>query len=227
MIDSAVALIPARGGSKGIPRKNLAKLGGKPLVAWTIEAAIEAFGERGVWLSSDDAEILRVGSEYGIQLIERPVELATDESRSEDVIQHFLSLLDLPDTDCQIITLLQPTSPFRTSKHIMDALSVFDEDPAIDSVVSVVQIEPSVLKSLIDVHGDGFLAPFSQTFISSPRQALPKTYMPNGAIYIFRKHIFLEKHKIYGSFLRPFVMSEVDSLDIDRPIDLKKAIDLL
>lgn len=216
---SVVALIPARGGSKGIPRKNLAQVAGKPLLAWTIEAAIGATSVDRVVVSTDDDEIARAAEALGAEVLRRPGELSGDETLMADVARHAVEALSLDD----VLVVLQPTSPLRRAEHIDDAVALLSETAA-DGVVSLVEVphnfEPG---SLVRLDGDRV----ERLGDSVPRrQAKPTLYARNGpAVLVLRaEHI---GDDLYGGDLRGYVMSTRDSLDVDGPFELELADALL
>ncbi|MDD2236880.1 MAG: acylneuraminate cytidylyltransferase family protein [Kiritimatiellae bacterium] len=221
---SILGLITARGGSKGIPRKNIVDLGGKPLIAWTIEAAQQSQSIDRVLVSTDDEEIADVARSSGAEVpFMRPEKLARDGSAHIPVIQHALQWIKqdegaLPDFVC----LLQPTSPFRTSAHIDAAVQLLHEKKA-DAVVSVCEAKthPFLTRKLDE---NGLLQPF----MSIPsgylrRQDFPPAYEINGAIYLCRSRIVTEQGTLLPEKTGAFVMDEKASLDIDTPDDLERA----
>ncbi len=230
MIDSGLqvfAVIPARGGSKGLPRKNILPLHGKPLIAWTIEAAINALHVDGVLVTSDSEEILRVAEERGASPLLRPRHLASDSSSSEPVIAHAISFLRKSrSTEDFIVLFLQPTSPLRTAEHIDAALSSFVRSSA-RALISVYQPSKTPFKAYV-ADGDGYL-----TGLVSPdapylrRQDLPISYYPNGAIYIFLASAFMDGQRIPRDGVVSFEMSEALSLDIDTEFDMRCAEQIL
>jgi CMP-N,N'-diacetyllegionaminic acid synthase len=212
-----VGLIPARGGSKGIPRKNLAPLGGRPLISWTIEAGLGSAAVSEVVVTTDDPEIGHVAREAGARVLERPDELAQDETPMRPVIEHALSKLD-----CDILVLLQPTSPLRGAMHIDEAIELLRTSGA-DAVVSVVEVPhrfgPS---SLMTVDGDRVSAGATV----ATRHEKPKLYARNGpAILALRADRIGDD--LYGGDLRAYVMHPRDSVDVDEPFDLELAEFLL
>ncbi len=217
-----IALITARGGSKGLPRKNILPIMGMPLIGWTIKAAIEAESVDEVYVSTEDNEILKISIELGAQVIKRPIELSQDDTGSEPVICHAIDYLKNHGIEPSIVTLLQPTSPMRTSKHIDEAYSQFKEKSA-NCVLSVFEPEHTPAKAYkLNYDGtiEGLLfegAPYTR------RQDLPTTFQPNGAIYIFSSAAFMSKKLIPRKKVYPYVMNKESSIDIDTIEDLIKA----
>jgi CMP-N,N'-diacetyllegionaminic acid synthase len=208
-----LGLIPARGGSKGIPRKNLAPVAGKPLLAWTIDAARAATELTRVVVSTDDDEI---ASAAGVEVLRRPAELAADETPMLDVVRHAVAELS-PD----VLVLLQPTSPLRRAEHIDAALRLLLESGA-DAVVSVVVVPHRYSpEALMDVVDGRVVARGSARM----RQEKGLVYARNGpAVLAVRSDRIGDD--LYGGDCRPYLMEERDSLDVDDPFDLELA-DLL
>jgi CMP-N-acetylneuraminic acid synthetase len=215
-----IALVPARGGSKGIERKNLAPAGGHPLVWHTLNAAKNTPGIDEVWISSDDDEILRVGSDANVNALKRPIELANDESSAESVVWHFFDSLR-PEIFVRdpIIVYLQPTSPLRTEHHIEEALALMQRSRAA-SVISVVKQVHSPFKCFtLDSQGR-LQSLFKEKLSNARRQDLPSTYLPNGAIYAFFASEFKARRGFPSNGAVPYVMAEIDSIDVDSRYDL-------
>ena len=219
-MSKVIAIIPARGGSKGIKNKNIIPLLGKPLLAYSIEAAQKSGVIDEIYVSSDSAEILSVARDYGAKAIERDPSLALDETPTDPVITEFILKTKLESKD--IILLLQPTSPLRTAQHIREALAEFRDFPGCFCLIGVYEINNKYLKAYIG--GGEFLRPVGGEHTSyTRRQDLPSLYMPNGAIYIFTVGDFLREEKIPRSHTIPYLMSVDDSMDIDTPEDLALA----
>lgn len=217
-----LALIPARGGSKGIPGKNIADLAGKPLIAWTIEAAKGCPGIDAIVLSTDDPAIASVAARFGCAVpFMRPPELATDESSSMDVVYHALE--QLPGFD--VVVLLQPTSPLRASADIEMCLNLLKNAPA------VVSMRPSQDHPYLtyQINDGGTLTPFVQPVPgkSLRRQDLPGAWCLNGAIYAADIDWLKEQGGFISSETAAYQMPSERSIDIDTPADLRLAGELL
>jgi CMP-N-acetylneuraminic acid synthetase len=217
-----IALITARGGSKGLPRKNILPLNGVPLIAWTIKAALESDCIDNVYVSTEDDEIKSVSLALGAQVISRPVELAQDNSGSEPVIAHALEFLKVKGVVTTAVFLLQPTSPTRTSQHINEAYDLYVKKSA-NCVISVFEPEHSPAKAY-KLNDDGSIegllcigAPYSR------RQDLPRSFQPNGAIYIFSTDVFMLYKLIPRTKVYPYIMNKNASIDIDTLDDLIEA----
>lgn len=211
------ALVPARGGSKGILQKNIVPLVDQPLLAYTLKAAQESGVVDSVYVSSDDDQILSVAHYYGAERIKRDPHLARDESPIDPVVAEFIHRLKLAGKD--IIILLLPTSPLRTAVHIREALAEFRDFPTCRSLISVCEINNQLMKAYVG--GGEFLQPLAGAHSSyMRRQDLPSLYMPNGAISIFKVDEFMREEKIPRTHEIPYLMSDYDSLDVDTPADL-------
>ena len=214
-----VALIPARGGSKGLKKKNLYPVNNKPLISWTIESAISSHYLEQIFVSSDDNSILEIASKEGVNCIERPANLAEDTSSMESVIMHSIEQIDKQGIGFKYLILLQPTSPLRDSKDIDLACKKFIQLKA-DSLISVTNVESSVLKTLVK-DDNGFLRPaFDNKFPSMNRQQLPLAYKPNGAIYIINKKLFLNNPTLFQKDTAMYEMKENKSIDVDSINDI-------
>lgn len=221
-----VAIIPARGGSKRIPRKNLKYIAGKPLIAHTILAACQAGKLSGVFVSTEDEEIASVAKDFGAELIQRPSELAADDSSSEDVVRHALQSImsrgGRPDHFC----LLQPTSPLRTARHIDDAISAYLKANC-RPLISVTNAQGNINKLLKGV-ASGVRPVFGLREFSAKATDVPGSrYIPNGAIYLVRVMEFMETGSLYEEVMTPYIMPREASIDIDHPEDLQVAEILL
>ncbi|EKO3593981.1 acylneuraminate cytidylyltransferase family protein [Vibrio metschnikovii] len=220
MNDERVALITARGGSKGLPRKNILPLHGIPLIAWTIRAAINTISIDRVIVSTDDEEIATISKSFGAEVIDRPSELATDTASSMDVIAHAIFVLDVDGRKPKDIVLLQPTSPLRTSEHIENAVSIFYEKNA-DGVISVFEPSYTPIKSYIENTDGSIEGLYSREAPYLRRQDLPRAFQPNGAIYIFSVNEFIKNNTFPKKNVFPYIMSIADSIDIDTFEDLR------
>ena len=218
MIDGkqVVALIPARSGSKGLPGKNMLPIEGRPLIAWTIYAAINSRIVDHVIVSSDSQDVLDVTADLGARPLVRPRHLATDSSLASEVIRHAIEGRE----NCDILAYLQPTSPLRTSVHIDEAIMLLTQMRA-EAVVSV--YETQMLPELMyRANASGRLEPV----IARPelrRQDLPETYVVNGAIYVAITSALAHSGYHFSSMRpAPYVMLEKDSIDIDDLDDFEK-----
>ena len=218
-----LGIIPARGGSKGIPQKNIALLNERPLIAYTIEAAHRSKLISRCILSSDSIEIISICKELGLEVpFVRPNDLSTDDTPALPVIQHAVNWLQhhenyVPD----YIVLLQPTSPLRTSDHIDQALEKLINSDA-DSIVSVVKVPHNFNPySIMKCENDHLYHFLEYDENKNMRQMKPIFYGRNGAaIYAFSLKCLIEKNSIYGDSILPFEMEKEVSIDIDDQFDL-------
>jgi len=216
-----LAIIPARGGSKGIPRKNLALLGGKPLVVWTIEAARHAQLVGRVVVSTEDAEIAEVARETGAEVIPRPAELAQDTTHTEPVLVHALEYLRRREGYVpEVVVLLQPTAPLRGSKVIDRGLRLLAETGC-DCVLGVAPIQNAHLQGEIGENGE-WRPEYRYGERLFSQEARPK-YSENGALHIFRREVLERYGNRLGGDVRALVMDPLESVDIDGPEDLRRA----
>jgi len=214
-----LAIIPARGGSKGLPRKNIRDLAGKPLIAWTIEAALNSKYITKTIVSSEDEEILEISKSYGADTVRRPDDLARDAATSESVASHAIDYLESMGEVFDITVLLQPTSPLRTSTDIDNAFDIMFYSDA-TAIISVCEFDNKALKTFIKDE-DGFLQGISNNkYPFMRRQDLPSVYTPNGAIYIINTKIYLESHSFLTATTKEYLMPESRSIDIDTIKDL-------
>lgn len=214
-----LALIPARGGSKGVPRKNVRMLGGKPLIAWTIEAAIQSKYIDRVMLSSEDEEIIEVAKKWGCDVpFVRPKELAQDDTPSMEVILHAIEQVKGYD----YIVLLQPTSPFRTTEDIDKCIEKCVENNQ-ESCVSIVEVSqnPYWMYNRMD---NGKIVPLLKNEKDVyRRQDLPKVFILNGAIYISKIDWLQKTKNLLDNNTIGYEMNLENSLDIDVPLDFRFA----
>jgi CMP-N,N'-diacetyllegionaminic acid synthase len=218
-----IGLIPARGGSKGVPGKNTRKIAGRPLVDFSILAAQQSNYIDSVYVSSDDPAILRHAQTVGATGVVRPDEFATDTASAVGVVAHFIGTL--PNTLLQedpYIVYLQPTSPFRTARHIDDALEQMLGADA-QSLMSVSETEKSPFKMFtLDAKGR-LQSLFDEELSNARRQDLPAVFAPNGSLYVFRVSEFKARGGFPSNGSMPFVMNANDSLDIDTEDDILRA----
>lgn len=219
MIDgkTVLAIIPARGGSKGVPRKNIREVAGKPLIAWTIEEAKKSKYIDRLILSSDDAEIIEVAEVWGCEApFVRPAELARDETPGIDPVLHAMEMLP----GYEIVVLLQTTSPLRRAADIDGCIEQCVAGNA-NACVTVTQAEQSPYW-MYTLGNGGAMQPLIHTDKSfARRQDLPEAYILNGAVYVAKSE-WLRRHKTFVSDeTRGFVMPQERSLDIDTELDLQ------
>jgi len=221
MTKRILSIIPARGGSKGIPKKNIINLAGRPLIAWSIEASLNSEYITKTIVSSDDKEILDISLEYGAEIINRPKNLSDDNANSESAVLHAINHLKDIEEAFDIIILLQPTSPLRDSIDIDSAFKELFSSNA-SGLISVSNCDNKILKAFTK-NEQGYIEGISNnSYPYMRRQDLPKTYMSNGAMYIINTNAFIKNNGFYSKKMIPFIMSADKSIDIDTYKDLEE-----
>ncbi len=218
----SLVIIPARGGSKGIPHKNIKPLAGKPLIYYTIDCARQLVPDDDICVSTDDPEIIKCVEDYGLKIpFVRPAELATDTAGTYEVLLHALDFYEKQGKEYDSIILLQNTSPFRTSKHVEEAMKLYSS--AIDMVVSVKETTSNPYYNCFEEDSNGFLHISKGDGLFTRRQDVPKAYEYNGAIYIINPNSL--KEMPLGRFTKriKYVMDDLHSVDLDHMIDWKFA----
>ncbi len=216
-----IAIIPARGGSKGLPGKNIKDLNGKPLIAYTIEAALKSKCIDDIILSTDDENIQFIATEYGARSpFLRPPELATDDALATDTYIYTIETMEeMTNTAIEDFMVLQPTSPLRTAQDIDSAYQLFRNHNA-DSVISYTEeVHPITWHKYLEEDGR-ILNIFDDKMVN--RQALRKSYYPNGAIYIFKTSL-IRKRQFYTHNSFAYLMPRERAVDIDMIDDFKFA----
>jgi len=213
-----IAVVPARGGSKSIPGKNIRPLGGKPLLAWSIEVARQVGEIDRVIVSTDDAQIAAVGRAHGAEVYTRPPHLATDEALVIDALKDLLRALHAEGETPEWALLLEPTCPLRTAEDVRDCLKLVAQG-GYDSVATFkdAELNPHRAWRLIDGAPEVFI-PGAIPWL--PRQKLPKAYQLNGAVYVFRTSLLAQEAKsLLVGKLGAVLMPRERSQDIDDAID--------
>jgi CMP-N,N'-diacetyllegionaminic acid synthase len=220
-----LGLIPARGGSKGVSRKNIRSLCGKPLIQWTAESALAAHRLSRIVLSTDDAEIAEIGRRCGVDVpFMRPPDLAADDTPTLPVAQHAIKTLEQAGDKFDAVCLLQPTSPFRRSVDIDSAIDLLAASYA-DSVLSVLRVPPEYNPHWVYFRGadnslrlsTGELAPIAR------RQLLPPAFHRDGSIYVTRRNVIAEQNSLYGMRVLGYEIDRAQSVNIDTPADWDRA----
>lgn len=220
MLDGSrlIAVIPARGGSKSVPGKNIRALGGKPLLAWSIEVARQVSEIDRIIVSTDDAQIASVGRAYGAEVYARPPHLATDEALVIDALKDLLQTLRAERETPEWVVLLEPTCPLRTPEDVRDCLKLVAQG-GYDSVATFkdAELNPHRAWRLIDGVPEVFIA---GSVPWMPRQKLPKAYQLNGAVYLFRANLLAREAKsLLVGRLGAVLMPRDRSQDIDDNLD--------
>lgn len=216
-----LVVIPARGGSKGVPKKNIKLLGDKPLIQYTIDAAKAVFNENEIIVSTDSEEIKNTVNDYGLKVpFMRPKELATDTVGTYEVLLHAIAFMEKKGVYNHTLVLLQPTSPFRTAEHIKEALALYDN--SLDMLVAVKETSANPYYVLKEENQLGYLENSKKANFKT-RQECPKVWELNGAIYIM--NIASLKNSPISDFtkVKKYVMDDITSHDIDTPMDWKFA----
>ena len=216
-----LVVITARGGSKGIPKKNIKLLNGKPLIQYSIDIAKAIADKADICFTSDNDEIIDVAKNLDLDIpFKRPNHLATDTANSQDVILHALETFEnLNNTTYDAVVLLQPTSPFRTLEQVKDCITLYDN--SIDMVVSTKLSSANPYYNLFE-ESDGFLKP-SKEGNYTRRQDCPEVWEYNGAIYVINSNSLRQQKMKTFSKVKKYSMSEETSIDIDTPLDWKIA----
>lgn len=217
-----LAVIPARGGSKGIPNKNIININNKPLINFSIETALKSKFIDDLVVSTDSIKIAKIAEKAGAKVpFLRPKKLATDKAISLPVILHALEFMEISNSiNYDIIIMLQPTTPLRETNDIDQCLSIL-MDKNVDSVISVVNVggyHPLRMKRIV---GENLVNYIDQGFEDMrPRQELPDVYIRNGAIYVATRKTILEDKSFSGNNTFPYVMSSEKSINLDTDDDL-------
>lgn len=215
-----LALVNARGGSKGVPRKNVRVLAGQPLIAWSIKAALSAARITSVVVSTDDTEIAEVARSYGARVpFSRPDHLASDTALQIDVVRHAVATLEGAGETYDAIVILQPTCPLRRAEDIDGALALL-EDSGADSVISVCDVGGRHPRTYYLSESGGRLSPLmSSDHRGVLRQNFEPTFWRNGAIYAMKRDVPMVLGSLYGAVTNGYVMPEERSFNIDSLFD--------
>lgn len=225
MNDNVLVIIPARGGSKGIPRKNIKPLNGKPLIYYAIDTARAITVDENICVSTDDVEIKFVVEAYGLKVpFLRPDELATDTAGSYEVLLHALDYFEKQGKKYDIVLLLQVTSPFRTAEQVKEALELFRQTNDKDAmVVSVKECPSNPYYDIFEEDQNGFLQISKGDGTIYRRQDAPKVYEYNGAIYIMDARTLKHTHMHKIPHRVKYVMDAKSSFDLDAMQDWQMA----
>jgi CMP-N-acetylneuraminic acid synthetase len=224
-----LGLVPARGGSQGIPRKNIAQVSGQPLLQYTAEAALRSRRLARVVLSTDDEEIADVGRRCGLEVpFMRPPELARDETPSLPVVHHVLRRLEADGARFDAVCLLQPTHPLRRASDIDGAIELLERTGA-DSVISFVDVGETHPARMRKIGADGRISdpPFAEEVDGTRRQDLPKLYFRDGSIYVTRTPVLMSEESFQGRDCRAWIVPRERHCNVDTAFDLFLAEQLL
>jgi CMP-N-acetylneuraminic acid synthetase len=220
-----LGIVPARGGSKGVPRKNVRPLCGKPLLAYTAEAALASRCLTRTVLSTDDAEIAEVGRRCGLEVpFLRPAELAADDSPTLGLVQHALTFFKERGTVFDAVCILQPTTPLRPAEYIDGCITLLEQSGA-DAVVTIVPVPPECNPHWVYFRGaDGRIVLSTGEPVPIPRrQDLPPAFRREGSVYVTRSEIVLERGSLFGDKLVGYEVDAERSVDINTPSEWMSA----
>lgn len=217
--ENILAIIPARGGSKRLPRKNILPLQDKPLVCYSIEAGQNCTLIDKVVVTTDDPAIKQIALSVGADVVDRPAYLAADDIRNDQVVMQLIEEYQLNGFEFETVVLLQPTSPLRNGQHLTECLRQFNNGNW-KSAMSVCETEYHPGKAVLIQ--DNNITPFVDDYaMEEQMQKLPKVYRQNGAIYVVKIKDFLLDQKFYQRPCMPYIMSRETSIDIDSALDLE------
>lgn len=217
-----ISIIPARGGSKGVPRKNIKQLLGKPLIAWTIEVAKSSKYIDRVVVSTDDEEIAEKSKKYGAEVpFLRPNELATDDAKTIDVILHALNWLKTREDYYDFLVLLEPTSPLRDVEDIDKCIEMLIGTPKAEAIVGIAKLESTHPEFNVVINDEGFIRkPDGATnFEVLRRQDLEDIYFFEGSVYISKVEALKQKRTFYHKSTLCYVVPKYKSLEVDELCD--------
>ena len=222
MHKKVLGIIPARGGSKGVKRKNIRLVGDRPLIYWSIAAAQKSSLLTTFYVSTEDEEILDVACSFGAPCINRPDDLAGDNTPMIPVLQHLCNEAEKLHGKFDYILLMQPTTPMRTAKHIDNAIELMSNHMDCDSLVSVYQVE-DCHPSRMYTNKEGLLSKFYEEPTGSLRQDLEPVYHRNGVIYLCNRELLMKSNKLICESPIPLIMNKTESVNIDDEQDLQIA----
>lgn len=219
---NCLIVIPARGGSKGIPHKNIKPLAGKPLIYYTIDVARQFTSDENICVTTDDPEIIKCVEGYGLKVpFVRPAELATDTCGSNEVIQHAYSFYAGKGMKYDAVILLQPTSPFRKVEFIKESVALYND--SMDMVTSVAPASCNPYYDGFEEADDGFMYVSKNIGDIKRRQDAPAVWQWNGAVYVINPKSLMEKGMGGFTRVKKYVMPEIYSVDLDTMLDWQYA----
>ncbi|MFI5204853.1 MAG: cytidylyltransferase domain-containing protein [Flavobacteriales bacterium] len=213
---SCLCIIPARGGSKRIPRKNILPLNGRPLISYSIRAALDSKVFDDVIVSTEDAEIKEVALREGALVDNRPEHMAGDMVTKVQVVKEFLERKENQKKH-QMVTALLPTCPFRTAQHIQQAFTLFKQHPEIPYLIGVTEYDFPIQLALTPESDDCMRMTFADGYATTRSQNIEKRYHPNGAMYMATVEAFLRKGTFFNEQMLTYKMDAIRSYDIDYP----------
>jgi CMP-N,N'-diacetyllegionaminic acid synthase len=220
MSPAVLGVVPARGGSKGIPRKNLRTLAGRPLLAYVMDAVRDSRCVDRLVLTTDSPEIAELGRRLGYEVpFLRPAELATDEAPMQPTVEHAVAQIEAKGWRLDIVVVLQPTAPLRRGEHIRHALEILERTAA-SSVVSVTEIPKHCAPQYAMRIDEGRLIPYlPEGRRIARRQDVEPAFSRDGTVYAVRRDVLMREHDLYGSDCRPLILNASESLNLDAPDD--------
>lgn len=211
-----LAIIPARGGSKGLPGKNIRPLCGKPLIGWTIEQAQQSKYIDEIFVSTDSQEIADVAETFGVSVPDlRPAELASDTATSASFVIYTIEKLKSEGKEFDYIILLEPTSPLRTAQDIDSSIEILKTNPEVQSVVGVCKAECAHPAFMVRIDSNGILAPYLDQMRAVRRQDIGDLYYFEGTVYVSTIDAFLEKESFYHDKTLPYIVPKSRAFEID------------
>lgn len=217
-----LVIIPARGGSKGIPHKNIKELGGKPLICYAIDTARELTDDENICVSTDDDAIIKVVENYGLKVpFKRPDYLATDNAGTTGVLLHALDYYEQKGNKYDVVVLLQTTSPFRRTEDVIEAVKLYDD--SVDMVTSVMPARCNPYYDGFEDNAEGLLTVSKGDGTIERRQDAPHVWQQNGAVYVINPAQLKAKGLAGMTRIRKYVMDEIHSVDLDNMLDWKIA----
>lgn len=217
-----LVIIPARGGSKGIPHKNIKPLGGKPLICYAIDTARKFTSDENICVSTDDDAIIKVVEDYGLNVpFKRPDYLSTDNAGTNGVLLHALDFYEQKGNHYDVVVLLQATSPFRRAEDVIEAVNLYDD--SVDMVTSVMPAKCNPYYDGFEDNAEGLLTISKGDGTIERRQDAPKVWQQNGAVYVINPVQLKAKGLAGITKIRKYVMDELHSVDLDNMLDWKIA----
>ena len=217
-----LVIIPARGGSKGIPHKNIKPLGSKPLICYAIDTARKFTSDENICVSTDDDAIIKVVEDYGLNVhFKRPDYLATDNAGTNGVLLHALDFYEQKGNHYDVVVLLQATSPFRRAEDVIEAVKLYDD--SVDMVTSVMPAKCNPYYDGFEDNAEGLLTISKGDGTIERRQDAPKVWQQNGAVYVINPFELKAKGLAGMTRIRKYVMDELHSVDLDNMLDWKIA----
>lgn len=214
-----LAIIPARGGSKGIPQKNMRIVAGKPLIEYTIETAKKSEYLSKIVVSTDDSDILKFAKSQSIDVVKRPADLSTDNSDVLDTVFHVLEYLKNKGESFDVVVLLQPTAPLRLPQDIDAAINLMTHSEK-DGLISVVEVNDHHPARMYEIDENNCLSNFLEYGETTRRQDLNKLYIRNGAIYIIKTEALLKENTLMPKKKIAYIMNKRWAVNIDEELDL-------